>query len=193
MGSPAFPGAYWDNDHLHCAEIDAFLSKSIPSLVLRTWQVVTTVSLDSAFKPSVFRYSSLVDNPSGVNNYAEGALALHQGRCNDSKLWTTSLTKDRVLGMDSVRRFMAASRAARASLIPPGEGDTVLFTRQKPKDDTNSNPDATNGAAGAAPSEGEEETTTPAPLPPLGGRGPQPLFRKMSEKVRFSGVKTLLN
>ena len=102
----------------------------------------------------------MVDNPSGVNNYAEGALALNQGRRNDSKLWTTSLRKDRVLGMDSVQRYMAASTAARAALVPPGGGDTVLFTRHKPKSDANAHPDATTGAA---PSKGEQGTTTHAP------------------------------
>ena len=125
----------------------------------------------------------MVDNPSGVNSYAEGALALNQGRRNDSKLWTTSLRKDRVLGMDSVQRFMAASNAARAALVPPGGGDTVLFTRHKPKSDANAHPDATTGTA---PSKGEKGTTARAPPPSTRGRGPQPLFKKTSDKVRCS-------
>ena len=142
--------------------------------------ITLSVWFDLTVEHSVFRYSSMVDNPSGVNNYAEGALALNQGRRNDSKLWTTSLRKDRVLGMDSVQRFMAASTAARAALVPPGGGDTVLFTRHEPKSDANADPDATTGAA---PSKGEEGTTTRVPLPPTRVRGPQPLFKKTSDKV----------
>ena len=122
----------------------------------------------------------MVDNPSGVNNYAEGALALNQGHRNDSKLWTTSLRKDRVMGMASVQRFMAASTAARAALVPPEGGDTVLFTRHKPKSDAYADPDATTGAA---PSKGKEGTTARAPPPPTRGHRPQPLFKKTSDKV----------
>ena len=69
-----------------------------------------------------------MDNPNGVNNFAEGALALNEGRRNDSQSWKTSLNKSSICQLDCVKKFLAASKIAQESLIPPGKENEVLFT-----------------------------------------------------------------
>ena len=104
-----------------------------------------------------------------MNNYAEGALALNQGRRNDSKLWTTSLDKNRLFQRDSVKKLMEASKVAQESLVPQGKENAVLFRRVKVKASGEGSTSATNGNDIRASA--------------LQQLQPQPLFKK-TEKVK---------
>ncbi len=70
-----------------------------------------------------------MNDPAGVNNFADAALAHSEGRRNESKAWTSSLTPARMREMPCVQRFLEASRRARENFVPDEKKNVPLFTR----------------------------------------------------------------
>ncbi len=74
-------------------------------------------------------YAEIIDSTEeqgGVNNYAEAALALQAGRKNESKLWTSSLTKEKLYQLESVKNLLAHSKAEEKMLVPEEKENEVL-------------------------------------------------------------------
>lgn len=81
------------------------------------------------FKRYGEQYSLCLDSPlevGGVNNFAEGALALQAGHKNESKDWTSSLTKERIKSLPCLKRFKQVSDVCRKTVVPEGKENALL-------------------------------------------------------------------
>ncbi|KAL5018966.1 hypothetical protein ScPMuIL_004688 [Solemya velum] len=97
-------------------------------------------SVNLALRSYEDRYAAIVDSydeNSGLNNYAEGALALCSRHKNDSQKWKSSLTIDRVMEMDCVRQLQADNKIVSDRILPPSQADKLLpscLSKPKPKE-----------------------------------------------------------
>ncbi|XP_030842170.1 fidgetin-like protein 1 [Strongylocentrotus purpuratus] len=87
-------------------------------------------------------YSAIIDcsNPeTGLNNFAEGALALSSNHPNESSEWKSSLTLDSIKNMDIVKQLLAESKkcSEKASASLKADAESLLkATRQPPPSNT---------------------------------------------------------
>ncbi|XP_069123454.1 fidgetin-like protein 1 isoform X2 [Argopecten irradians] len=94
------------------------------------------ISADSAnhlIRPFENSYACLIDSldsTAGLNNFAEGALALCSPHKNESSKWQTSLTLEKLKGMKCVQDVMKKGQADADMLIPPSHRNKVLFSRR---------------------------------------------------------------
>ncbi|XP_072042630.1 fidgetin-like protein 1 [Amphiura filiformis] len=148
-------------------------------------------------------YSSIVDScntQSGLNNYAEGALALCANKPNESASWQSSLTPDNIGSLKCVQDLISASKLS-ASAKVPANCDEVLHL--KTKQSANPKPSQfkssiagpshseSSGEAGVRPpnhnGQNFQRATSddrPNPRNPSNSYGNQaaaPLFRKMDQ------------
>ncbi|XP_060085132.1 fidgetin-like protein 1 [Ylistrum balloti] len=94
------------------------------------------ISADSAnhlIGPFERSYASLVDSldkMSGLNNFADGALALCSSHKNESNKWQTSLSMEKLKGIKCVQDMMKRSQRHADILVPPSHKNTILFSRR---------------------------------------------------------------
>ncbi|XP_033735185.1 fidgetin-like protein 1 [Pecten maximus] len=95
--------------------------------------IISADSSSHLIRPFDNSYASLIDSldsTTGLNNFAEGALALCSPHKNESNKWQTSLTLEKLMGMKCVEDVMKKSQEHADMLVPPSQRNAILFSRR---------------------------------------------------------------
>lgn len=79
-------------------------------------------------------YAGVVDSfdeKSGLNNYAEGALALCSGNRNESQKWQSCLSLDKISSLSTVQKSISASKAYKENHLPTSRMHQLLPSSKK--------------------------------------------------------------